>query len=236
MPLNLDDLLVPRIIKNCLPLLKDGHFKHAAREAMVQVELALKQKGKIEDIQFGIRLIKDLFGGRQGVVLRVPLGNELQKQAQLFFEGVFSHYRNYVAHDGSKIDERMALRILIMASELLELIDASELTLTDAGGLEALVRVGGFDSPERLSKLLHLLNNYHMPVQTYDGLFERLARNGFGESELHAAMDLNLVVMHSGEHEIPCSWRGTLGETEIVEWFELTDLGREVLKTAEKTQ
>ena len=124
---------------------------------MVQVELALKQKGNVEDIQFGARLIENLLRGGQGVILRVPLGDELQKQAQQFFKGVFSYYRNYTAHDGSKIDERMALRILIIASELLELIDAAELTLTDAGGVETLVRVGGFGSSERLSRLLHLL-------------------------------------------------------------------------------
>ena len=54
--------------------------------------------------------------------------------------------------------------------------------------------------------------------------------------ELHAAMNLNLVEMHSGKSEGPRSLEGTLGETEFVEWFELTDLGREALKAAEKTQ
>ena len=49
-------LLAPRVVKNCVPLFKEGHFKHSAREAMVQVEIALKEKGKIDDIQqFGVR-------------------------------------------------------------------------------------------------------------------------------------------------------------------------------------
>ena len=49
-------------------------------------------------------------------------------------------------------------------------------------------------------------------------------------------MNLNLVEMHSGKSEGPRSLEGTLGQTEFVEWFELTDLGREALKAAEKTQ
>jgi hypothetical protein len=238
MALNLDDLLAPRIVKHCLPPMKDGHFRHAAREAMIQVELALKQKGKVEGIQFGIQLIKNLLRGGQGGILRVPLGDELQEKAEQFFTGVFSYYRNYAAHDGSKIDERMALRILIIASELLELIDAVELTLTDGGGVEALVRVGGFGSAERLSRLLHLLNGYHMVEETYDGLFEDLVYNDFGELELHAAMSLKLVKMHLGECENPRSLEGMVRETEfvVVEWFELSDLGREALEATEKTQ
>ena len=124
----IENLLAPRIEKNCMSLFNDGHFRHSAREAMVQVEIALKEKGKVEDVEFGVQLIGNLFAGKGGVRLRVPLGNELQIHAEKYFKGVFSYYRNYVAHDGSKIDEKLALRILIIASDLLELIDASELT------------------------------------------------------------------------------------------------------------
>lgn len=152
-------LLAPRITKHCLQLLQDGHFKHAAREAMVQVEMALKEKGRIEGIQYGATLIGNLFAGKEGVKLRVPLGEELQPKAEQYFRGVFSYYRNYTAHDGSKIGEKISLRILIIASELLDLIDASELTLADSGGVEGLVRAG-FGSTKRLRELLAVLDGY----------------------------------------------------------------------------
>lgn len=227
----IQELLAPRINKHCLQLLQDGHFKHAAREAMVQVEMALKEKGRIEDIQFGATLIGNLFAGKQGVKLRVPLGEEFQPQAENYLKGVFSYYRNYTAHDGSKVDEKISLRILIIASELLDLIDASELTLADSGGVEGLVKVGGFGSIKRLGQLLGLLDEYFMPEQTYDGLYENLAENGFGEAELEMVIQLNLVEMHSGEFETPSTHLGE--RTEIMEWFELTDLGRETLKSIE---
>ena len=227
----IQELLAPRITKHCLQLLKDGHFKHAAREAMVQVEMALKEKGRIEDIQFGATLIGNLFAGKQGVKLRIPLGEELQPQAEKYLKGVFSYYRNYTAHDGSKIDEKISLRILIIASELLDLIDASELTLADSGGVEGLVKIGGFGSAKRLGELLALLDEYFMPEQTYDGLYENLAEKGFGQVELELVIQLNLVEMHSGEFETPSTHFGE--RTEIMEWFELTDLGRETLKSIE---
>lgn len=224
----IEKLLAPRIVKNCLPLLEGGHFRHSAREAMIQVEMALKEKGKVEGIQFGAQLIGNLFTGKSGVKLRIPLGEDLQKQAEKYFKGVFSYYRNYVAHDGSQVDEKIALRILIVASEMLELIDASELTLTDAGGVDGLIRIGGFANAERLGRLLSLLDNYHMPELTYDGLFEDLAKRGFGEPELEAVIDLNLVEMHSAEYEAPVD--NFSDGTEIIEWLQLTELGQNTLE------
>lgn len=41
--------------------------------------------------------------------------------------------------------------------------------------------------------------------------------------------------MHSGECEAPSWLDSTLGDTEIVEWLELTDLGQEALKAAKDT-
>jgi len=224
-------LLVPRIEKYCLPVFEDGHFKHAARDSMVQVETALKEKGKFQDIQFGKRLIDNLFDGKHEVKLRVPIGEKLQEFAKQYFKGVFAYYRNYTAHGGSKIDEKIALRILIIASELLELIDASDLTLTETGGVPGLVRIGGFGTAERLGCLLTLLNDYHMPEETYDGLFEDLAKNGFDEKELNSVFMLDLVVMHSTVFEMPFNQSNE--DTEVIEWFELTDLGRMALQSLE---
>jgi hypothetical protein len=220
-------LLAPRIENNCLPRLRDGYFRDAVREAMIEVEKALKEKGRAGDRQFGVNLIRSLFSGKPGGVrLRVPLGETMQQEALRYFEGVFSYYRNYAAHDGSQIDGRIASRVLIIASELLDLIDASELTLTDSGGIDGLVRVGGFGSAERLCRLLTLLDDYHIPESTYDGLFEDMARNGLDESSLEAAFRLNLVEMHSAKFEAHADefW----GDTELVEWFELT-FGRDAL-------
>lgn len=74
-------LLAPRITKHCLPQFQGRFFKDAAREAMVQVEMALKEKGKVEGRTFGANLIGNLFSGEKGVRLRVPLGEEQQTDA-----------------------------------------------------------------------------------------------------------------------------------------------------------
>jgi len=227
---SIEKLLAPRVLKNCVPLFKDGYFEESARKAMLLVEIALKEKGKFKDRnvkKFGKNMIKELFKGAK-IILRVPLGEELQDQAQEYFSGVFSYYRNYLMHEVGQIDEKIALRILIIASELLELIDASDLTLKDLEDIEGLVQIGEFKSVERLRSLLTLLNNYDMPESSYDALYEALTKNGFVPPELESAFALNLVEMHSEVYNEETKKSYVVG-TETIEWITLTKLGQEVL-------
>ena len=110
----------------------------------------------------------------------------------------------------------------------MELINSTELTLTDSGGIEGIVRIGEFGTIERLGRLLTILDGCHMPEGTYDGLFEDLAYGGFGEKELEAVFELGLIEMHSANVEPTFN---NLYDIEFVEWFELTDLGREVIQS-----
>jgi hypothetical protein len=44
MNVEFEALLHPRVLRHCESLVNSGHYKHAALEAMTQVELALKEK------------------------------------------------------------------------------------------------------------------------------------------------------------------------------------------------
>ena len=224
-------LLAPRIENNCLEVYKKGLYPDTARRAMIQVELALKEKGHLGREYCGTKLIKRVVGGRDGIALKVPLGDDLQDEAQKYFESVFSYYRNYVAHDGNRIDERSSLRILIIASELLEMLDSSGLTLTDLGGIDGLVRAGEFGTSLNLVQLLDFLDGYWMPELVYDGLFEALALNGFNDDHLESVINFGLIEMHSFICEEP-NLITLRGEPDMIEKYELTDLGRQVIKTS----
>ncbi len=229
MPHNFEDLLHPRILKHCKKLVDDDHFKHAAFEAMTQVELALKEKAGLKD-KYGVRLTKALFGQGNGIKLSIPFGEDLQKQAELLFTGAFSYYRNYAAHDGARIDLTACLRILIVASELLELIGASDISFTDIGGISGLIQTGIFKDEPQIHKLLTFLNDTVFPDHVCDGFYEDLASGRFSESQLQAVLDLDLVeyttrpYMHS-------KFEGAYDPTvpEELGIFELTKQGIAVL-------
>lgn len=220
--------LSPRIYKHCIKLWQDDHYKHAAREAVIQVEQALKEKGLVKDRKFGRTLINSLFtlgGNHKNVKLRVPLGDDLQEQARKYFESVFSYYRNYLMHDGSRVDKNISLRILIVASELLDLIDASYLSYEDLGGIEGLLESAVFDSEEQLYGVLQTCDGYALPFNDAEGLREVIfEKYGAFDRHLDAVLELSLVSYTDCVIPYDC-------DTGIDElgWLELTELGKQFI-------
>lgn len=234
MQIKAEDLLSTRIVKHCLKLYENKHFKDAAREAMIQVEQALKEKGMVKSNLFGQNLIVSLFkmgGKNENVKLRVPLGEDLQGAAQKLFEGAFSYYRNYAAHDGSKINAQISLRILIIASELLDLIDASHLSFEDLGSVDDIVEATGFGNKEMLAKLLNTMDGLCCPD---GGLYDILFEDGFTDLQIGAVFDLQFI-SYNEELVHPTVEELIIGENaELIGCCELTDLGRQVVEEIEK--
>lgn len=229
MQLDIKTLLHPRIQKHCEKRFDDGYFKDAAREAMIQVELALKEKSG-EKLKYGVPFIKELFGKGKGIKLHVPFGDELQEKAESLFQGAFSYYRNYAAHDGSKIDKSASVRIMIIATELLDLLGASSLSFADVGGIEGLIKVGIFPDKDSISKLLTFLNGNWIPDDIFDGLYEDLFEKGFSEEQLFAVLDLGLAE-YKTETYIPTfnEIKSNTVLADEISWFELTNLGKELV-------
>lgn len=218
-------LLHDRLRFKCLPIFNDGHFKHAALEAMTIVELSLKEITGLE-IKSGVALCKSAFNGEKGLQLVVPFGDSLQEQASKLFQSAFAYYRNHAAHDGSNINAKQCMRILILASELLDLLGVSELRYEPA---RKLVDSGVFENGESLKKLLALLDGYTMPELVYDGLYERLAKDGFSDEHLQSIIEVGLVFLGAMTVHVPPELQ-IESETEEHEFFVLTAIGRGILK------
>lgn len=228
--IELTKYLHQRIIDKCVPLYEGNHYSQVAFESMKQVELALKEKAEIGNKLYGVKLVNHLFGQGEGVKLKVPLGNELQEEAKKYFDGAFSYYRNYVAHDGSKIDEIISIRVMIIASELLYLIGASSISFAEIGGVKGLVKSGIFDSESQINDLLIFLSEQQLPNEVYDGMFEQLAEKGYSDKQYQSMFDFDLIEYHSKmmDHAFP----GEPEDWDSFGWLELTHQGRQVLNQA----
>jgi hypothetical protein len=230
MKIELDVFLHPRILKKCISLYENGFFPDAAFNAMKQVELAFKEKAGIEDEEklFGARLYEKILGSGKSIKLRVPLGDDLQNEAKEVFKSMSSYYRNYLAHkEGNKVDKITCTRILIIASELLDLINASSISYTEIGGIEGLIKQGIFENKLQLSSLLSFLSSQVFPHESFDGMFEDLIREDYTKTQYEAVFDLGLVEYHSEikDHSHP----GGPEDWDDFGWIELTPLGRKVL-------
>ncbi|MFH0990085.1 MAG: TIGR02391 family protein [bacterium] len=223
-----DDLLHLRIIDRALPLFKDGHLKHAAHEAMTQVEQALREKGFYDKSLFGRQLIKYAFGNKAPVTLEVPLGSEFQQQAQAYFESVFSYYRNYTAHETNPIDRLVCARVMVIASELLDLIAASSIPYKGMQTVDSLVDSTLFENRGQFCRLLQFLDGQQFPSEVFDGFFEDLAKSGFTDKQYESMFQLGLIVYKSTDFQDQTPWGDVFDDK--FGWIEATPLGQLVLK------
>jgi uncharacterized protein (TIGR02391 family) len=230
----LDTILHKRIIDKCMPLYKDGYFHDAAYKSMKQVELAIKEKSGVSKNLRGQKLssttlVKTVLGPEKGIKLKIPLADDdLQKDALELFKGAFIYYRNYTAHEDDNTNNVSCIRIMVLASELLDLIGASSISFTEIGGVEGLIKHGIFADESKLTGLLSLLLSEYCPDDTFDGLFEDLAMKGYTDNQFQSVFDLGLIeyIEYNCDdvHDPPSPF-----DIETIGRFELTPLGQEVL-------
>lgn len=223
----LDTILHQRIIDKCMPIYKDGHFPSAARESMIQVEVALKEKSGIGKKAFGVNLVKTVFGSGQNIHLIVPLADDLQEDALELFKGAFGYYRNYTAHEDCKINNVSCIRIMVLASELLDLIGASSISFTEIGGVKGLIEKGIFAKESQITDLLSFLSSQSCPGECFVGLFEDLYERGYTDHQFQSVFDLGLIEYKYKmiDHSFP----GEPADLDTIGWFELTPLGQMVI-------
>jgi hypothetical protein len=239
--LDLDTILHQRIIDKCMSLYQDGHFSCAALESMKQVELALKEKSRTceritcEKIAgkkrtggnfSGVKLVEKLLESKDGIKLTLPLDDESEKYACILFKGAFQYYRNYAAHDGSNINQVICIRIMVLASELLDLIGASSISFTEIGGVKGLIEKGIFAKETQITDLLSFLSSQVCPG-CFDGLFEHLYERGYTDNQFQSVFDLGLIEYKQEIRDY--SFPNEPVDLDTFGWFELTPLGQTVL-------
>ncbi|MCX6340701.1 MAG: hypothetical protein NTX71_12415 [Candidatus Aureabacteria bacterium] len=231
MNLEIREYLNPKIEHHCLCLFENGHYPECAHTAMKQVELNLNKKLGIVGYEPTTKTIWDKFSQRKGICLKVPFGEEQQENAKLLFQGAFKYYRNYSAHQDTNIVKETSLRIMLIASELLDLLDVCYLSIDELGGIEEIKRVLEIKNDERLEELLTFIDGQWIADDSCDGFFEDLYKKGFGTDHYDKLFELNLVSYQWG----PCeSSENELDPPEEIGFFGLTALGNEVVETIRK--
>jgi hypothetical protein len=224
MNIDINEYLNIKIEHRCLPLFKNEHYAECALSAMKQVELNLNKKLGIAKFTNITQTILDKFSAGKGIKLKVPFGEEQQEPAKLLLKGAFQYYRNHAAHQNQNITKTIALRLMLIASELLDLLDACYLSMDELGGIEEIKTVLGIKDNERLLRILTYIDGQCIIDDACDGFFEELP---CGNDEYDKLFELNLIyyefgpyVPHEGEDYPP----------EEIGFYELTDLGREVVE------
>jgi uncharacterized protein (TIGR02391 family) len=227
MKIETNDILHPRIIETCLPLYVNGHYQHAALESMKQVERALREKGLAPKDCFGDRLVNWVLGNGNHITLSVPFGEDLQEKALVLFKGAFGYYRNYAAHDGVKINKTICFRIMILASELLDLVGASEKSLEWIGGVDGLIKAGIFKSAQELIDFFHFLDGQQIIESDVTEYECELEHNGFNKVQEQAMFDFGFITYE--ELTYPIDYEAGQLDSTLVGEIKLTSDGNRIL-------
>ena len=227
MNIDIKEHLNPKVVHHCLRLFENKHYPECAHTAMKQVEINFNKKCGLKSFTPIVKTIKKIFKLGKGVRLKVPFGEEEQEYAQELFKGAFKYYRNYTAHQQDNITMDIALRVMFIASELLDLLDACSLNLEELGDIKEIKNVLGIDDNNRLEELLSFVDGSWIADDVCDGFFEDLAMRGFTDDQYEKLFELNIVCYEEKPYKPDES---ELEPPERIGFFELTDIGKELLK------
>lgn len=231
MNIQASEIFHPRIIAASLRLFEDGEYQNAARESMRQVEIALREKGLVPKDRSGTSLATWVFENGEQVRLSPPPEDDLLEQARTLFKGAFSYYQNLAARDGNA-DGKAAFRVMVFASELLDLIAASQRSLESVGGIEGVIQAGIFRDAREFWEYLE----FHIHQQIFEGNRGEydmdFQMKGFRAAQKAALADFNLL-RYKEIKTIVNEESGSL-ETTLVGIFELTSEGEKVLSELEQ--
>jgi hypothetical protein len=124
---------------------------------------------------------------------------------------------------------------MILASELIDLIDVSTKSITEVGGYKGLIEIQLFSNKEKIGGILRFMHDYTIIDMTVDGFFEDLYIKGFTDEQYYAVFDFGLMEYV----EQPYTFSGLdlepdLLKPETIGWFKITDLGESILKEIEE--
>lgn len=126
-------LLHPEIRANALPLYERGpkYFETSVFQAFKSVEVAVREAAGLPDSLIGIKLMNQAFGPTGK--LRDPNGESGEEEGvRNVFAGAIAAYKNPASHrEVEQRDPKSVLRALLLASELMYIIDERHKAMND---------------------------------------------------------------------------------------------------------
>lgn len=234
MQIDLRKILHPRLLDDITHnLFLDGHFNQAARNAFILVETTIREVSGKKGKTTAVNLISSLLDDSIGIKLKLPFGVERKQEAKAFLTGAFRFYRNYFAHEepSQQIERTHCIRILMLASEILFLLDASDKSYTEVGGLNGLIKEGLFSDTTSALKLLRKLDcPGQFPDDELEGFWEEINEQGYISDQVMALIDVGLVKYESTEFVPNQDYPYDPYIPMTIGGFIITDLGQTVLE------
>ena len=116
----------PQIIEKSFALLQNGEFESAVLQAFKTIETNIREKIGAEPEEVGIKLIRRAFNPENGELTNYKLPKSERESFANYIAGAFGYYKNPCSHRDIEMDFISAFDRIVVASDLLKVIDKSE--------------------------------------------------------------------------------------------------------------
>ncbi len=121
--------LHPKIAKRCLPLLKkETTLDNAVTDAFKVLEMTVRRKIGAPDDEVGLKLLRRAFHPQTGLLTDYTLPAAEREGFTNYIAGAYGYYRNSSSHRDTSIDFLSAFMRVVVASDLLWIVEKAELS------------------------------------------------------------------------------------------------------------
>lgn len=116
----------PKIVSKSFSLLNVGQFESAVLQAFKTIEISIRDKINAQCEDVGVKLIRKAFHPDNGPLTDVELPRAEREAFCNYIAGAFGYYKNPCSHRDVEMDFMTAFDRIVVASDLLKVIDRSK--------------------------------------------------------------------------------------------------------------
>lgn len=117
----------PKIIDKSFKLLNSQEFESAVLQAFKCIETEIRKKTEADPEEIGVKLIRKAYNPENGNLTDYNLPISEREAFAHYIAGAFGFYKNPCSHRDIELDFLTAFDRIVVASDLLKLIDKSEI-------------------------------------------------------------------------------------------------------------
>lgn len=117
----------PKVIKKSFSLLENGEFESAVLQAFKIIETKIREKIDADAKDIGVKLIRKAFNPENGKLADLELPKAEREAFANYIAGAFGYYKNPCSHRDVEMDFISAFDRIVVASDLLKIIDKAKI-------------------------------------------------------------------------------------------------------------
>ena len=130
----------PNVMDKSFELLSTRQFDSAVLQAFKCIEIAIREKGRFSDEDYGVSLIRKAFNSQAGLLTDYSVSVAEREALAHFIAGAYALYKNPCSHKDVKMDFYDAFERIVVASKIMKIVEEAPVADTTNKGRKDVIR------------------------------------------------------------------------------------------------